>query len=501
VSSSYATPGSVRVPPTTPVLDSVFGRLWPDPRTPGRPRLLAAALAVALLAATIVPFREHGLAAFLVLLAVSGVVLTAGRRRFSTVRVGSGILCLLLMSTVVIRDAGWIVALCLLAAFAVGSAALTDGRSVNGLVASMVTVPVATLRGLPWLGRALSSGAQPAAWWPAVRTIVLSSALVLLFGTLFAYADALFARWVDAFVPDLTFTSLLVRGFVFAAVLGLTLAGAFVAVVPPDADRLSLPPAARLVRRYEWAIPVGLVLATFAVFLIAQLSVLFGGHDYLQRTTGVTYAEYVHQGFGQLTLATMLTLVVVAVATRRAPRQTAPDRAVLRVLLGLLCACTLVVVVSALYRMHLYQEAYGFTRLRLLVSVFETWLGVVVVFVLAAGVALRGRWVPLASLLSGAAMLLGLAALNPDGYIALNNIERFEETGKVDMQYLSGLSSDAVPALAQAGAVGLACADVARMREREDWLEWNLGRSRAYDAREGSAGSEGAAEFLVFPCG
>ena len=53
--------------------------------------------------------------------------------------------------------------------------------------------------------------------------------------------------------------------------------------------------------------------------------------------------------------------------------------------LGLLCALTLVVVVSALHRMQLYQEAYGFTQARLVVDVFEGWLGVVVLAVALAG--------------------------------------------------------------------------------------------------------------------
>ena len=51
-----------------------------------------------------------------------------------------------------------------------------------------------------------------------------------------------------------------------------------------------------------------LVVALLLAFVVAQLTVMFGGHDYLRRTTGLTYAEYVHQGFGQLTVATMLTL-------------------------------------------------------------------------------------------------------------------------------------------------------------------------------------------------
>ena len=66
-----------------------------------------------------------------------------------------------------------------------------------------------------------------------------------------------------------------------------------------------------------------------------------GRHDYLERTTGLTYAEYVHQGFGQLTVATALTLLVVWAAARKAPRATPSDLAWLRGALGLLCALTL----------------------------------------------------------------------------------------------------------------------------------------------------------------
>ena len=136
--------------------------------------------------------------------------------------------------------------------------------------------------------------------------------------------------------------------------------------------------------------PVLLVDAVFVAYLIAQATAFFGGHAYLERTTGLTYAEYVHQGFGQLTVATALTLLVVWAAQRRASRASSADRLWLRVSLGALCALTLVVVASALYRMHMYQEAYGFTGLRVLVDVFEAWLGLVVLAVLVAGIRLRG---------------------------------------------------------------------------------------------------------------
>jgi hypothetical protein len=217
----------------------------------------------------------------------------------------------------------------------------------------------------------------------------------------------------------------------------------------------------------------------FAAFLVAQATVIFGGHDYLERTTGLTYAEYVHEGFGQLTVATALTLLVIWAAARKAPLRTPADRLRLRVALGLLCAQTLVVVASALYRMHVYQEAYGFTELRLLVDVFEGWLGLLVLAVMAAGVTLKAGWLPRFALLSGAGLVLALAAINPDAWIAQRNVDRYSETGDLDWTYLQGLSDDAVPVLTTLPADVRACVLGGREQADDDWLVWNLGRHRA----------------------
>ena len=211
--------------------------------------------------------------------------------------------------------------------------------------------------------------------------------------------------------------------------------------------------------RFEWLAPVLLVDAVFVLFLAAQTAVFFGGHDYIRSATGLTYAEYVHQGFGQLTFATALMLIVVWAASRKAG-DTPSDKWWLRGSLGALCLLTLVVVASALYRMDLYQDAYGFTRLRLLVDLFEGWLGLVVIGVLVAGIRLRGWWLPRMALLSGAALLLGLGLANPDAWIAQHNIDRYEATGKVDWSYLAGLSADAVPTWRPAsGAAACALGD------------------------------------------
>ena len=95
--------------------------------------------------------------------------------------------------------------------------------------------------------------------------------------------------------------------------------------------------------------------------------------------------------------------------------------------------------------MHLYQEAYGFTQARLVVDVFEGWLGVVVLAVALAGLVRWGTWVPRFALVTGVLGLLGIAAINPDAWIAQQNIDRYEQTGKLDPDYLATLSADAVP--------------------------------------------------------
>jgi hypothetical protein len=268
------------------------------------------------------------------------------------------------------------------------------------------------------------------------------------------------------------------RGVLLVVVGGITLAAAYVAINPPRVERLHPGDATPVGRTFEWLVPVALVVALYAGFVLAQAAAMFGGHAYLQETTGLTYAEYVHQGFGQLTVATLLTLAVTGAAARKAPRGTARERLLLRVTLGLLGLLTLVVVASALYRMHVYEEAYGFTQLRLLVSVFEGWLGLVVLLVLVAGIRLDGWWLPRAAVLTGAAALLGLALLNPDGYVAERNVERYLETGKIDWDYLATLSADAVPALERLPADVRHCVLVPGSVDG-DVSAWNLGRSRA----------------------
>lgn len=470
--AAYATPS---------VLDDIFGTYWPDSGVAGRFGLFIGAVVAGLLGGLLIPDRNAGLGTVIVLLAAGGVVMMASDKRRNRFPIVCYVLFALLSSVAVFRDAEWLVVLCLLTAIAVILCASTQAKTLLGIVLTGISWPLAGLRGIPWLGRTLTSVSGRGHGAAVARTTVLSLLGLVIFGLLFTTADAVLGSWVDQFVPDVRPDTFAARIFMTVFVFGVVMGAAYLAVNPPRIDRneRTTQPVAN---RYEWLAPVGVVVAVFAAFLIAQATAVFGGEDYLRETTGLTYAEYVHQGFGQLTVATALTLLVIWAAARKAPVETVADRLWLRIALGLLAAEALVVVGSALYRMHLYQEAYGFTQLRLLVDVFEAWLGVLVIAGLVAAVTgtaiAGGLWLGRFALVSGAVALLGIAAINPDAWIAEHNVSRYEETGKIDTDFLAELSDDAVPALKKLPEDLRSC--VLGPSDREgDWLEWNLGRERA----------------------
>ncbi|HEX5967552.1 MAG TPA: DUF4173 domain-containing protein, partial [Intrasporangium sp.] len=469
--------------PAPPFVDSVFGDLWPERGLAPQPRLVLGSVGIGLLAAVVVPDRNLGVATFVILLLSAALVFTASVHRQERAMQVPALLAVALTSLVVLRAAEWLAVVGVGVAGLLALTALTDARGLASMVGGWASWVLAGVRGLPLLGRTLNAVSKVSILWPVVRTVAISVVALVLFGGLFASGDAVFGSWAQAILPDFAVDSLVSRFFVAFVVAGTVLAASYVAINPPRVDRLALPEGRRVARAWEWLVPVGLVIITFATFVAAQATAMWGGHDYVQRTTGLTYAEYVHQGFGQLTAVTFLTLLTVAIAARKAPRETARDKLILRVALGLLCALALVVVASALYRMHVYQEAYGFTVLRVLVDAFELWMGLLLVFVVVAGIRLSARWLPRAALLSGALFILVMGLANPEAWVAQQNIDRYHATGKLDAAYLASLGADAAPTIRAGLPQDLSACIISShgLPAQDDALGWNLGRARASD--------------------
>ena len=107
------------------------------------------------------------------------------------------------------------------------------------------------------------------------------------------------------------------------------------------------------------------------------------------------------------------------------------------------------IVVVAFLRLSLYEEAYGFTMLRLYSHVFAVWTGVVFLLLAAdfMGALSHLRWFIGATATSAAVVLLGLNIANPEAVVVGLNTNHAQITHKIDGAYLAELSSDATPAL------------------------------------------------------
>ncbi|MEB3371239.1 DUF4153 domain-containing protein [Saccharopolyspora mangrovi] len=464
-SPSVVSPHPVPAPP-------LFDSFWPKPDT-GAPRALLAALISGLAAAVFLPLEGPGIG-WTLFGAITTAALLFAVRDAGTARLLWAATGALLLTVCALRSAEWLAALCVLTSAVAAALAITGARAVRELVLMTVAVPIAACRALPWAARGMRGRLRGSRALRMALSVLVALALLLIFGALFSGADENFARIADAVMPELDFETFFRATFVFGPFTLLALGAAFTALRPPRLD----PPAEqrRTLRGPEWAIPIGVLVALFALFIVVQAASLFGGPAHVRDSAGLTFSAYARSGFWQLTLVTILTLPVIAAAARWAPKRTTAERNLLRGLAGALAVLTLVIVGSALARMVAYQDAYGYTVLRLLVMTCEIWLGVVYAMIIAAGLRLRAHWLPTAVLATAMGALLALAALNPEGAVAGANVTRFEQTGKIDPEYLATLSPDALPAIDRlpTDLKHSIVADINADADELGWRSWNL---------------------------
>lgn len=227
----------------------------------------------------------------------------------------------------------------------------------------------------------------------------------------------------------------------------------------------------------------------YTVFTYVQISYLFSG---TQRVLpdGLTYAEYAKNGFNELVTVTVINFIILLCTMNFASRTKQMLYRIIQVLLSMLTICTGFMLVSAYFRLSLYEDAYGYTHTRLLAHIFMIFLFVLFV------IALFKIWRNSFSLIKYYAIVtlvsyVILNYMNVDVIIAKNNVERYHETGSIDIKYLSLLSNDVIPVvIEQVSDQKVKDEFMAMVREQNEhheeeynhWQSFNLSeyRSKAY---------------------
>lgn len=400
-----------------------------------------------------------------------------------------------------VRASGPLAALCLAAALVMGSYALAGGRTLLQLLGGGLSLIPGIAQGMHWIATHRPRPGRPSAnGGRIVVAVLVTITLAAILIPLLSSADAVFANLIDSWVqalPRLEGRS--IAGGLALAVIGI--AAAYFGHRGPAPSSSSVD-RNRPLSGAEWMIPLVVVNIIFAVFVAVQLRVLFGGHAYVLQAGNPDYADYARSGFGQLCFVTVLSLGLVSAVGVLARQETLRQRLMIRLVGGLLCVLTLVIVASALKRMLLYVDAYGFTWPRMLSFSFEIWLGAVFLLVLVAGIRLRGTWVPRATGAAAAAVLFALVAVNPEAVMARTHLERLEGPYGVDFRYLSGLSADVVDEILRLppGVRDCALADLrAELAADDQWYQFNAAREHARAALARTP--RGTCTYEIYPRG
>lgn len=224
---------------------------------------------------------------------------------------------------------------------------------------------------------------------------------------------------------------------------------------------------------------LSVLCAVYLLFTLVQFTYLYSTSASLP--AGLTYAGYARRGFFELLAAAVVNIAVILALAVKAKDSSLRLCRALKTGNSVLTVFTLNLLVSAFYRMHLYETAYGFTELRLFVQFFMVFLAVSLAALL---VWIWKQEFPLLKtvLIAAVTVYLALNFVNVDRLIAHNNLERYRQTQQLDTYHLSQLSVDAWPEIAAAGlppGISKRLADDFRMNQypsvedHDHWFEYN----------------------------
>lgn len=175
----------------------------------------------------------------------------------------------------------------------------------------------------------------------------------------------------------------------------------------------------------------------YLVFCIIQIKALF------LKNVSINYADYARKGFFQLMIVSIINLITILIA-KNYNKNTNAKTKYINIMSVVMVLFTFIILLSSAYRMHLYESAYGYTMLRLLVysSLFTESILLIptIIYILDKPINLIKTYFTIITVVY---ICMNLA--NFEKIIAKRNIDRYFETGKLDMYYLEyATGSDAV---------------------------------------------------------
>lgn len=172
----------------------------------------------------------------------------------------------------------------------------------------------------------------------------------------------------------------------------------------------------------------------YLVFSIIQIRAL------IIRDENINYADYARQGFFQLMIISVINLIMILIAKRKEYE----NNKYINIMCIFMILFTYILIISSAIRMYFYEQAYGYTFLRL--AVYIALLTEAILLIPTILYVLNKKKNLLKTYFSIiVTMYIIINLVNIDNIIASRNVTRYLETGKIDMAYIeNNTGTDAI---------------------------------------------------------
>lgn len=283
---------------------------------------------------------------------------------------------------------------------------------------------------------------------PVLVGLVIAIPIMAVLTALLVSADMVFLQQVEHFFSFFNIARLpefIFRGF-YISLLAIVFFGVLLHAFDKQVKGINngKPLIPAFLGWVEGTVVLVLINLLFLAFVFIQVRYLFGGHVNITEA-GFTYAEYARRGFNELVMVSIVSILVYLVLATTGKQTTRWQKRLFSILNLVMFGLVLVILFSAFERLQLYENAYGFTRLRAYTHLFLYWMAFLFVGSAVLEVLQIRKHFALIFMIFVVGFSLTLGITNLDGFVAGRNIERAKQGKELDGVYLAFLSDDALP--------------------------------------------------------
>ncbi len=281
-----------------------------------------------------------------------------------------------------------------------------------------------------------------------IKGVFIAVPFLLMFGWLLSSADLVFQSYLEKVISfNINFEIILralivlVVSYIFLGIFSKTTEDQKIEDIKSEMKEI------KLLGFIESSTILILVELLFLVFIAVQFFYLFGGKDYVWGIEEyITYSQYAKKGFYELMATSIISFLLIYGIDILGKRENLKEKKIFKILGAVLVLEISIIIYSAWTRMAVYVDGYGLTFFRFLVFAFLLWIFAVFLVFLYKIISEKQKAIFLFIIFCLSIIFwAGINLINPDAFIARENMKRLIQGKELDLFYLSNLSIDAIP--------------------------------------------------------